>query len=452
MAHHGSFCCAVFAALVSSQIGVLAQIVNTEGLTLLSGTKTLAVTEQAVPTGPYSTFTSKITLAATSNLISGSGGEFTVAGNGTTATESVTYLTGSVSPTSTIIVGGNQTASSSSTKISPVPTNTTPCNNYVEFCDRKYGNITEIAAHNSPFVRKGNSASNQQLDVVTQLNDGVRFLQAQMRWPTNGTQPHFCHTSCDILDAGPITQWLGKVKDWVASHPYDVVTILLGNGNYSAPSYYAPYIESTGLLQYAYTPPFLPMALGDWPTLTEMILTGKRVVIFMDYMADQLAYPWLLDQFSQMWETPFNPMDRNFPCTVQRPPNLGAPEAKNRLYLMNHNLNAEFNVFGASILVPAVALLNETNNATGFGSLGVAASGCTADWGRPPNFLNVDYYNFGGYPGSVFEVAAKMNNVTYNRECCGKVTSGAPSLRSTGGLVFLTIFMAISAILTNELL
>jgi len=46
---------------------------------------------------------------------------------------------------------------------------------------------------------------------------------------------------------------------------------------------------------------------------------------------------------------------------------------------------------------------------------------CIADWDRPPNFLLVDYYNEGN--GSVFEVAAQMNNVTYNRKCCGMDTA-----------------------------
>jgi hypothetical protein len=48
-----------------------------------------------------------------------------------------------------------------------------------------------------------------------------------------------------------------------------------------------------------------------------------------------------------------------------------------------------------------------------------------ATWGRPPNFLLVDYYNYGNFPGSVFEVAALMNNVTYSRKCCGATTSAA---------------------------
>lgn len=182
------------------------------------------------------------------------------------------------------------------------PTNTQPCNNHVDLCTRKYGNITNVGAHNSPFVRPGNSGSNQELDVTHQLNDGIRFLQAQIQYPTNSTVPHFCHTTCDLLDAGPITKWLTQVRKWVDSHPYDVITIMLGNGNYSKPEDYAPYIESTGIVKYLYEAPYQPMTLNDWPTLEYLILRGKRVIMFMDYEANQTAYPWLLDEFSAMSE------------------------------------------------------------------------------------------------------------------------------------------------------
>jgi hypothetical protein len=235
--------------------------------------------------------------------------------------------------------------------------------------------------------------------------------------------PHFCHTSCDILDAGPITDYLGTVYDWVATHPYDVVTIILGNGGYNPVTDYVPFLEQTGLQNFAYEPPKIPMGLDDWPVLASMILTGKRVVFFMDYEANQTAVPWILDEFSQMWETPFDPTDRNFPCDVQRPPNLSAEDAKNRLYLANHNLNYDINLLGTSLLVPYTPLLNVTNNVTGYGSLGMSATNCSQTWGFPPKFLNVDYYNVGN--GSVFEVAATWNNVTYNRPCCGLPVSAA---------------------------
>ncbi|CAJ2502705.1 Uu.00g100990.m01.CDS01 [Anthostomella pinea] len=429
-------CLATWSLLAVASTVTVAQTTISDDRTTATGT-TISVSEVATPSGAYQSYSSQITLDTTDlgSITTGDGTSSTFTDNATqstgqstvktSATDTVTFLTGAAG-TSTTRIGNFST--SAATSAAPTVTNTQPCNNYPEFCARKYSNITEISCHNSPFVQTNNLAANQQYDVTLQLDDGVRFLQAQIQWPTNATSgdaPHFCHTSCDILDAGPITDWLTSVKDWVAAHPYDVVTILLGNGNYSIPSMYVPFIEQTGILRYIYTPPVVPMTLGDWPTLTEMILGGKRVVMFMDYMANQTEYPWLQDEFGSMWETPFDPTNQTFPCDVARPPNLSHNDTMNRMSLINHNLNLPLNILGASMLVPARTELNVTNNVTGYGSLGLAADTCVGEWAKAPNFLNVDYYNDGGFPGSVFEVAAKMNNVTYNRKCCGVSTSGA---------------------------
>ncbi|KAJ8059698.1 hypothetical protein OCU04_011346 [Sclerotinia nivalis] len=398
--------------------------------------------EQRTPTGSYLSLSTTITVSTSSSAVSTEAVVSTSTGRSTTRTTTLgsttiyaigtETLTGNVTEststatqiiltgggghsTTTSAINGTSNSTATSTSSSARATNTTPCNNFVEFCDRSYGNITEVSAHNSPFVRKGSAAANQELDVTIQLNDGIRLLQAQIQW--NGSIPHFCHTSCDLLDAGPITDFLGKVYNWVAEHPFDVVTLLLGNGNYSQIDAYIPFLEETGLQNYAYVPPKIPMALDDWPTLASMILSGKRIVIFMDYNANQTAYPWVLDEFTNMWETPFDPTNRSFPCVPQRPPNLQDADAKSHIYMTNHNLNYDINLLGISLLVPYQNLLNETNNATGYGSLGMNAEQCVQDWGFPPKFLNVDFYNVG--QGSVFEVAAKWNNVTYDRECCG---------------------------------
>lgn len=411
-----------------------------DGVIVLTGTKRTTTDR---PTPNHSSVTSTITFASSASPSDSLG---TLAHNVTAedlSSNTVTLITGKQPPiTSTTItagISGNGTAISSTTvAVAPAPTNTRPCNNYPEFCNRKYSNITEVGAHNSPFVRAGSAAANQQYPVINQLNDGIRFLQAQIQWPANATTgpPHFCHTSCDLLDAGPIMDWLTTVRDWVASHPYDVVTILFGNGNYSKPEVYAPYIESTGILQYVYTPPKAPMAVDDWPTLSSMILSGQRVVMFLDYEANQTAYPWLQDQMSNLWETPFDPVDPVFPCLQHRPPGLSKPDAENRMYLMNHNLNVEVSLLGNSILVPAVSELNKTNAAEGPGSVFWAAQNCMEAWdGHAPKILNVDYYNYGSYPGSVFEAAAKVNNVTYNnRTCCGPEGNAAGRLGGQGGL------------------
>ena len=63
---------------------------------------------------------------------------------------------------------------------------------------------------------------------------------------------------------------------------------------------------------------------------------------------------------------------------------------------------------------------------------------------RPPNFLLVDYYNIGGFNGSVFEVAAVANNVTYDQKCCGyALTSSAEILQPRLLVLFLIVGISV---------
>ena len=52
----------------------------------------------------------------------------------------------------------------------------------------------------------------------------------------------------------------------------------------------------------AYVPPQLPMTREDWPTLREMLDSGKRVVIFIDKGAEEgsVPPPYLLPQFTMV--------------------------------------------------------------------------------------------------------------------------------------------------------
>lgn len=203
-------------------------------------------------------------------------------------------------------------------------------------------------------------------------------MQFQTHW-INDTI-YLCHTSCDILNVGTLESYLTTVTQWLQQNPYDVITILMGNSNLIDPRNYTAPIEKSGLVNYVYTPPKIPMGLNDWPTLSSMILSGKRVVVFLDYQANQMEVPYILDEFSQLWETPFSPTDRNFPCTVQRPPDLPPDQAANRMYMANHNLNLEISFAGVNLLVPNSVWLNETNADTGYGSLGWMADNCTSKY------------------------------------------------------------------------
>ncbi|MCJ1475280.1 hypothetical protein MMC13_003942 [Lambiella insularis] len=374
----------------------------------------------SLPTGSgvsYISYSTTITVSTTQSSFNAS----VLTGNLTSTGPDSSTTT--ADPTATVLVGTNSPSAlngtSSSTAIGPSTTNTTPCNGHPEYCSRQYSNLTYIAAHNSPFDIPNNIASNQEYDVFAQLNDGIRMLQGQTH-VVNDTV-YYCHTSCDLLNGGTAESYFANITTWLEANRYDVVTILIGNGDYVSVGNFTGPIESSGLSKYAYTPPIIPMSLSDWPTLEDLILRNQRAVIFMDYDANQTSVPYILDEFSQIWETPFDPTNQSFPCTVQRPPGLSDDQAKDRMYLANHNLNAPITLLGSSILVPDTAQLNETNALSGYGSLGLAANNST--WGRPPNFLLVDYYNAGN--GSVFEVAAELNGVSYTKSCCGSSQTSA---------------------------
>lgn len=171
--------------------------VQSQSDVVFSGTNTLATAGPSstsipnlggdvVPTGPGVSYQS---LTSTTTLSSGSlSGEIALLAttiaviNGSTASglasstvssghsTSFTILEGS--PSTTLAVNGTVAGNSTSnrTSASEQPVNTQPCNNYPKFCTQRYSNITEVAAHNSPFVAPNNAAANQALGVVDQLN------------------------------------------------------------------------------------------------------------------------------------------------------------------------------------------------------------------------------------------------------------------------------------------
>lgn len=301
------------------------------------------------------------------------------------------------------------------------------------------------------------------------------MLQGQAHY-VNGTL-YFCHTSCDLLNSGTVEDYLRTVTEWVAAHPFDVITILFGNYNWQdkdsdgnplvTSRNFAKSIEASGLLPYIYQPPNTAMKLDDWPTLGELIISGKRVITFIDYNFNTKEVPYLLWEFYNMWETPFSPTSDNFTCEIQRPDGLAENRSREMMYMANHNLNVQISLAGLNLLIPNTAELNQTNGVNGSGSLGEMSTTCTGKfpalglpattdanlcvdmWGRPPNFLLVDYYNYGSpMNGSVFEVAARANNVTYNRECCGKAASSGLNLQTPSSTYLaLVVAMAAAAIL-----
>ena len=295
---------------------------------------------------------------------------------------------------------------------------TTACNNSPDLCSRPYSNITQLGAHDSPFVNNASAsnsisfsdAGNQNVDSVAQLSAGVRLLTAQVH--NNNGAWHLCHTSCSLLDAGTLSAWLSTIKIWMDGNPNEVVTILLVNSDNASAEELNTEFEAANIVSYGYQPPSSTTALTTWPTLQEMISNNTRLVTFVASLSPStnIVAPYLLDEFTFVFENPYNVTSLSgFSCVADRPPALSGQTAtaisSGRLPLMNHFL---YTSAGLGIDIPDTGNITTTNGKTGDGSLGVAASDCSAAYGRAPAFLLVDFFD----EGSTISVVNSLNGIS----------------------------------------
>jgi hypothetical protein len=89
-----------------------------------------------------------------------------------------------------------------------------------------------------------------------------------------------CHTSCDLEEAGKLSDYLGTIKTWMDNNAGQVITVLLTNGDRVDVNMFKGVFENTGLNNYAYTPP-KKLAINEWPTLQKLIDDKKRLVVFL---------------------------------------------------------------------------------------------------------------------------------------------------------------------------
>ena len=267
------------------------------------------------------------------------------------------------------------------------------CNGHVELCDRKYSNVTQIATHDSAFVGIL-PTDDQDVDVTTQLDAGVRFLQAQTHRNVFGTLS-LCHTSCFLKDAGSVEAYLQVIKGWLDTHPKEVVTLILTNGDNVRVSEFDEVFSASGIRPYVYIPgpSHDPAVLDSWPTLGELIGNETRLVAFLDYGAEETV-PYILPEFLYFWETPFDMTDPTFPqCVIDRPPSLAETPAlaHQRMYIINHYLDTEM----MGMDVPDRRDARKTNAASGSESIGAQVDLCQQKHRRAPKGILIDYFDKG---------------------------------------------------------
>lgn len=278
------------------------------------------------------------------------------------------------------------------------------CNNSPALCSKSYSAITHLGAHDSPFVRDastGDSTSgNQYYNSTTQLDAGVRLLSAQIH--KNNGQWHLCHSACDLLDAGLVTDWLKGIKTWMDANPNDVVSLLLVNSDSASVSDLDSMFQTAQLSSYAYKPASPTTPPISWPTLQSLISAKTRLMVFvasLDVSTISTEQSYLMDEFTFIFENPFNNNRfSDFTCSPDRPTsvkgNAQAAISSNRMALMNHFL---YTTGALGIESPNVDNITTTNspNTTTVGELGQSLETCTTTYSKAPTFVLVDFFDEG---------------------------------------------------------
>ncbi|KAJ7175088.1 PLC-like phosphodiesterase [Mycena crocata] len=282
----------------------------------------------------------------------------------------------------------------------------TVCNGHAELCDRSYGNVTFVGAHDSFAISEDPLAlaRDQEVSITTQLGLGIRMLQAQSH--VKDGVLHFCHTSCALFDGGAVVDYLKEVKTFLDGNPNEVLTLIFTNPEGQSPEkVWKPAFDEAGITPLAFVPPSAPVKRDDWPTLGAMIDSGKRVVVFMDADADgDESVDFILPEFQMIWEAPFSSVDPTFPCKIDR---ISGPLSDaEHMYMINHNLNKNLLSLGDTEVLVSDPIHAPTTN--GIESILADANGCAPLGGnRAPNFVLIDYVNL----GDPFTAAAQLNGV-----------------------------------------
>ncbi len=255
------------------------------------------------------------------------------------------------------------------------------CNGHAELCDRAYDAVSFPTTHNAMSNDEdGWTAPNQDYNMWRQLQDGVRGFMIDT-WMNDG-EPYLCHRFCQF-GSRPLVDALVELRWFMDCNPAEVITLII-EAHIDEPTT-ATAFEQAGLMPYVSL-----QALGDpWPTLREMIESGRRLVVFTE--SSEVSLPWYHYAYAFAWDNPYAAMT---PSDLSCDLNRGSRD--NSIFILNHFLTAP---------IAMRSLAEMVNYDPGFLD---HAQRCQTETGQLPNFPTVDFYDV----GDLFTVVDSLNGFT----------------------------------------
>jgi hypothetical protein len=313
-----------------------------------------------------------------------------------------------------------------------------PCNGHDELCERPFDRVALATTHNSMSVPlPGWYSAMQEKPIAGQLDDGIRGLQIDThyadRLPNGKVRTYFgskeelqrrakvdgvsedsidaalrlrerlgfkgegergmylCHSFCE-LGATPLGSVLEDLRTFLVANPGAVVVVI--NQDYVTPEDFVGAVRDAELEELAYTGP----TSGRWPTLREMVDSGRRLVLLAENHAG--AAPWShLAYRSITEETPYSfkkvaqltdPDKLDKSCEPNRGPE-GAP-----LFLLNHWITTD-----------PVPLPSNAAKVNAYDPLLARVRACRRVRDHVANLVAVNFYR----EGDVFRVVDTLNGI-----------------------------------------
>lgn len=288
-----------------------------------------------------------------------------------------------------VIVVENQTVNFTGDTILPTIGDTLagvlPCNGHPQLCDRRFDELFFAMTHNSHADNGSYSsfAANQNGDLTAQLVAGVRGLNIKPYWTDDascGPMGLYLYHGFPVLGCEPFADYLEALRDFLNNNPRECVVMTIEGS--------APTLRMDSLFRHINLDDLMyTHGGGQWPTMNQMITSGKRLVIFAN-RSDASAFTG----FHNMWQ---NIVDVNydhqstatFDCQFDR----GNPNGA--FFLLNHFLTN---------ITPQPNSATQTN---AFDFLYNRALDCWQANGKRPNFVMVDFYA----TGDVVRVVDSLN-------------------------------------------
>lgn len=252
------------------------------------------------------------------------------------------------------------------------------CNGDPALCDRAYDQVAYPTTHNSMASRdEGFWAPNHRLGIAAQLEAGVRGFMLDT-YDDDGV-PSLCHGDCRFGRL-PLVAELARFRAFLEAHPGEVVTLLLEA--YLDIDRAAEAFAAAGLEPLLHAQP----EGAPWPTLGEMVDSGRRLVVFSDARGGP---PWHHHMWTWCGETHWHYESLE---AMDCAPNRGRDDGE-ALFILNHFITNP---------VPFPAFAEDANANPFFES---RALRCAEARGHVPNFVTVDFWSI----GALFEVVDRLN-------------------------------------------